>query len=188
MSFRIGACDNKNHGLTREANFSFFLIFLIRRLSSLREQRNRRRRRILRFATQNRMKIRRRQQISLLPDLIMATTEQIIAPAGFWPRGQNPRRHNRTPREDKARKKNCSYQKKSRFRVIQPAKDLWDCPQAARKGSMGLPASRKVCPKGFLCLGHFSPRLDVICVGVSSGLSFLIDHAKWNIGSSQPLF
>ena len=74
----------------------------------------------------------------------------LIAPAGFWPRGQNPRRHNRTPRADMVRKKNLSvYQKKFRFRVIQPAKiseiarkpakpDLWDCPTAgecARKDS-----------------------------------------------------
>ena len=77
-SFRIGACDNKNYGRTREANFPFFLIFLIRRLYSLREQRNRQRRRILRFPMLNRMKIRRRQQTSLLPALIMATTEEIM--------------------------------------------------------------------------------------------------------------
>ena len=63
LSFRIGVCDNKNLGQTRE-NFSFFLIFLIRRVSSLREQRNRRRRRILRFAMLNWMKVHRRQQIS----------------------------------------------------------------------------------------------------------------------------
>ena len=25
-------------------------------------------------------------------------TEEFIAPAGFWPRGQNPRRHPRVPR------------------------------------------------------------------------------------------
>ena len=37
--------------------------------------------------------------------------------------------------------------------------------------------------KGFLCLGHFSPRLGVSCVvRVSPGLSFAIDHSKWNIG------
>ena len=66
MSFRIGA------------NFSFFLIFLVRRLSSLREQWHRRRRLILRFAMLNRKKIRRQQQISLLPALIMATTEEIM--------------------------------------------------------------------------------------------------------------
>ena len=75
-----------------------------------------------------------------------------------------------------------SLQRVSGITRKQPAKGLWDYPQAAHKGSLGLPASRKVCPKGFSCLGHFSPCLGVICViGVSSGLSFAIDHAKWNI-------
>ena len=60
------------------ANLNFLLIFIIRPISSLRKQRNRRRRRILRFAMLNRMKIRRRQQISVLPALIMAMTEEII--------------------------------------------------------------------------------------------------------------
>ena len=40
----------------------------------------------------------------------------------------------------------------------------------------GTAASRKVCPKGFWFLG-------VVCVvGVSPGLPFAIDRAKWNIG------
>ena len=71
-----GACDK------REAGFSFFLIFLIRRLSSLREQRNRRRRRILRFAMLNRITIRRRQQISLLPALQKKLCQEMLYTCG----------------------------------------------------------------------------------------------------------
>ena len=118
-----------------------------------------------------------------------------FAPAkGLWDCPQaahNPRSHNGITRHvDIARKEKLlmglpasSPQRVSGIaKVKQPTKGLWDYPQAARKGSLGLPASRKVCPKGFSCLGHFSPFLGVICViGVSSGLSFAIDHAKWNI-------
>ena len=79
---------------------------------------------------------------------------QYNCPAEFWPRGQNKRRHNRTPRVDIVRKKYCSvYQKKSRFRVIQPAKNS--------------------------CAWVFS-RLGVICVvGVPPGFSLAIDRPKW---------
>ena len=53
-------------GELKKQVFHFLLIFLILRLSSMREKRNRRSRRILRFAILNRMQIRKQQQMSLI--------------------------------------------------------------------------------------------------------------------------
>ena len=53
-------------GELKKQVFHLLIIFLILRLSSMREKRNRRRRRILRFAILNRMQIRRQQQMSLI--------------------------------------------------------------------------------------------------------------------------
>ena len=48
----------------------------------------------------------------------------VIAPAGFWPLGQNPRRHYRNPRVI-YREYVWYNQKKSRIAGAGAAKDLW---------------------------------------------------------------
>ena len=60
----------------------------------------------------------------------------------YWPRDQNPRRHNRRPCVEMVKKR--IYQKKSQFGVIQPAKDLRDCPQAGRRSFL----ARRYLPGG----------------------------------------
>ena len=95
---------------------------------------------------------------------------------GFAPaRGgiiEPPRRYSKKEKCIQYTRKNLdsesfSPQRISGIAVIQPAKDLWDCPQA-RKGSPGLP----------WCLSLS----DSLRLQSRRHLSFAIDHAKWNIG------